>query len=154
MMDSANVVMTQLSLKTLNLDRSDVVFAGGTLTLTDANPLRGGNFPSQNVDITAGAGDFQIVHSATPQEDKSLATKVGSDLFSIDGTEIVVDADGSNVSALNAELATKVVNGKWLQITGTDNGPQTLNVVPEPATLGMVALVGGLAVFIRRRFMC
>ncbi len=127
MTNTAQVTATYLNLKTKNLDRSDVVFAGGTLVLTDSNSIRGGNFPNQNVDITSGVGGFSIIANST-EAGKTLATKVGSDLFSIDGNEIVVVADGNDVAALNTELASIVVNGKSLQIS-EGAGTQTLNIV-------------------------
>ena len=153
MEDSAQITASYLQLKTKNFARTDIVFAGGTLILTSDNMIRGGNFPSQNVDITAGVGEFSIQATTTPAAGKALSTKVGSDLFSLDGTEIVVAADGSSVSALNTELALNAVNGTWLQVTGTDSGPQTLHVIPEPATFSVFALEGMSILWIRRRVM-
>jgi hypothetical protein len=40
-------------------------------------------------------------------------------------------------------------NSQW----DVANGSMTLDVIPEPATLGLVAAFGGGIVFIRRRFM-
>ena len=54
---------------------------------------------------------------------------MGSDLFSIDGEKIIVSASGMDVGALNAELATKVVNGKMLHIRGENDGPQILEIL-------------------------
>ncbi|VGO16340.1 hypothetical protein PDESU_04931 [Pontiella desulfatans] len=150
MEDGALVSASYLQLKTKNLARTNIEFGGGVLTLTSDNSIRGGDFPNQNVNITAGAGEFSIIATATPQVGKSLATKVGSDLFAIDGTKIVVVADGSEISILNAELVTKVVNGKWLKITGTNDGPQTLEVIPEPAVIGLISIAGCGFLVIRR----
>ena len=102
----------------------------------------------KKVNITAGAGEFTLTANSTLLG-KELSTKVGSDLFAIDGTKIVVAATGSDVAALNAELATLAVNGKYLQIS-EGVGTQTLNVIPEPASIGLICAMGAGMFWVRR----
>ncbi|WP_136081868.1 hypothetical protein [Pontiella desulfatans] len=138
MKESASLSATHIQLKTKKLERSALTFAGGTLTLTSGNPILGCNFPDQNVNIKASAGGFRLIATANPFPGKSLATKVGSDLFSIDGRKINVAESGLDVEALNMELAGKVVNGKILRIKGENNGPQILEIITagdEPAVI-------------------
>ena len=149
--DTAQVTATYLQLKTKNLARTDIVFSGGTLVLTSDNSIRGRAFVDQNVNITAGVGEFTLTANSTDAL-KTLATKCGSDLFMLDGVRMTVVADGSDIAALNAELATiAVVSGKYLQIS-EGVGTQTLSVIPEPATFGLMALIGGGLLFARRTF--
>ena len=152
MQGTAQVSADYFHLKTHNFSNSPLTFGGGLLTLNSDNPFRGGDFPNQNVNITAAAGLFSIFHTNATTAAKTLATKVGSDLFSIDGTKITVTADGSNVGALNTELALNIVNGKYFQIE-TSGITQTLVVVsavPEPSSTALLGL-GGFALILRRR---
>ena len=155
MRDQSRVELDALFLR--GVGDSRIEFAGGTLVLSDSNPIYGASFVEMDADITAAAGQFKIVHLNASMPEKTLAFKVSQDLFSIDGTRILVESDGSNVGSLNQELAGIVVNGKFLQITEEQVAgmlQQTLALVdiPEPAVAGL--LLGGLvagAVVLRRR---
>lgn len=153
MADNAIVSADTMVLKTKNATINQTFsLSGGTLTLNSDNPITGGNFANVNFNITAAAGGFSLIHSNATDADKTLATKVGLDLFAIDGTNITVTADGTDIGALNTELALNIVNNKYFQVE-TSGITQTLVVasaVPEPSSTALLGL-GGLALILRRR---
>lgn len=69
------------------------------------------------------------------------------------------------ITALSLANVGGVGNGTWkLRLTATDDGTEaytnfalndvTINyTIPEPATLGLIGAMGGILIFIRRRFM-
>lgn len=133
--DSAEVSANHLQLKLNQYSMSILTMSGGTLILRDSNPIRGNSYhdPDQRVNITADAGTFKLVHTNATEPDKALAIKIGADLFAIDGTKIVVTADGSNIDILNQELEDIIVNNKYLQVK-TSNNTQTLVVMASSQT--------------------
>lgn len=91
-------------------------------------------------------------------------------------TTAVLGMSGSGTGTMDIEAGTLIVNGDqtgalsflqgsgWITAYGgtgtvmmdynvTNAGQTTLYAIPEPATLGMVALMGGGILFIRRKFM-
>ena len=58
----------------------------------------------------------------------------------------LLGAAGAVVAVLSAVAIFVVVSGE-------DDGPELIPVIPEPATLGMVAVFGAGILFVRRRFM-
>lgn len=157
MQDQARVNFRTLFLR--GMGNSAIEFAGGTLFLSDSNPIYGASFAQVEANITAAAGQFSIVHLDASEPGKTLAHKVGHDLFLIDGERIEVDSDGSSLSELNEELAEIEVNGKILQITEEQVAglvQQTLSVVdiPEPsaASILLVTIVGAIVRRRERRF--
>lgn len=98
-----------------------------------------------SVDVTSGGTlDIQDDWSGAMSVVDGATVKVGANAFTLDLT-----ANGSavangiySVADLNTEIGSTIFNG-----TGS------IEVIPEPATLGMVAAFGGGILFIRRRFM-
>ncbi len=133
---------------------SALLFESGTITLIEDNALRSSASFNGQFDWTGVAGAGSLVHTVLgSDETKHLAGRVALGMFAIDGTQIAPTTvyDGSNVAALNAELATLPVGGRYFEITDTGSQQSLALVnVPEPASLALMGL-GGLAMFRGRR---
>ena len=145
-----------LNLPVLRIDgqaSSEFQFFSGSITLDGfTNSLRGDGFQGAfNWLGNPGEGTLtQVINTTTNQ---ALAFKTGQGFFSIDGVRVnpVLDYDGTNLAAFNAELLSLAVNGKYLNIVANPDGSQTLSLlVPEPMTLSLLGL-GGLAILRRRQ---
>ncbi|MDF7809089.1 PEP-CTERM sorting domain-containing protein [Pontiellaceae bacterium B12219] len=119
--------------------------AGTTMTLT----LTG---LEANQDFTLTSYHFDPHdQSSTFTTSASGATVYASedaDGVYVDPSPFAYDFDLTSDGSGTATIDYVNVNGSWLALNGFD-----LQAVPEPATLGMVALFGGGILFIRRRFM-
>lgn len=136
-----------------------LTMSGGTLTVSDVNPLRSSSGFSGQFNLTGAAGALTVIHTDLTGDPgtRHLAGKLAGGnpaLFAIDGTSIdpLTIYDGSNLAAVNAELAADwVVGGRYIQISEA-GGQQTLSLVaiPEPSStlLSGLALLCGL---MRRR---
>jgi hypothetical protein len=90
----------------------------------------------ENVFTAAGTLDVSLYGGYAPAD---------GDVFNIiDAGTFAGSFDTVNLPALGAGLS-------WDQSNLMTDG--TLTVIPEPATLGMVVLMGGTMIFIRRKFM-
>lgn len=72
-----------------------------------------------------------------------------------EGTWTVMEVEGADITDGGLVFADTVDQSIWsfnVDNSGA-NGVLTVTAIPEPATLGMVALFGGGILFIRRRFM-
>lgn len=158
--DTATLNGGSISGNFLALDAGGTVFTleSGTVTLSDSNGIRSvSNGFNGQLDWTGAAGAGSIVQTNNTNNGSSLAGKisVAAPLFAIDGTLVSssVVYDGTNLAAVNADLATSVVNGRFFQIAEA-GGTQTLSLsavaVPEPTSLGIFA-VAGLGLLFRRR---
>lgn len=123
-------------------------FLGGTVTLSDSNPLRDNSSFEGSFDWIGGIGSGFVVHTNPSNSTSDLAFKTSQGYFSINGTRInpTTDPSVSGIAALNTELATLTVGSAWFQIL-EGGGNQTLVLVPEPATtalayLGCLAILG------------
>jgi len=70
----------------------------------------------------------------------------------ITGGALVIDGDVTADINNWVGLGQIVAGGGAGNVTATFDGSKT-TVIPEPATLGLVALMGGGMLFIRKRFM-
>ncbi len=130
-------------------------FAGGTITVSDSNPLRGTAFEG-SFNWTGAAGSGTVTHTDLSNNNNNLAGKIAQGFFSIDGTRINPTISNSsdwtnpaNIAALNTELQSLAVNGKYFELTSA-NGEQVLSLVPEPGSLALLA-AGGFLLARRRR---
>lgn len=77
---------------------------------------------------------------------KQFRTQTFNYTATADYSTVTLEFNGRGTSNANGDMVNRVAT-----TTGIDN--VNLSVIPEPATLGMVAVFGGGILFIRRRFM-
>ena len=137
---------------------SDVTLASGSITLSSNNALRSTSAFDGMIDFTGAAGSATVAQTdLSGTNGQALAGKISSatgtaSYFRIDGTLITTNGvayNGSNLAAINAELALNVVGDRYFLIEEA-GGVQTLTLVPEPGSLALLGL-GGLLVASRRR---
>ena len=166
--NAANVSLTGGSLNLgwirLNSGSEDVQdlmfdFVSGTITLGNANPLRDNSAFEGAFDWIGAPGDGSITHTDLSANNTNLAGKIAQGFFAVDGVRITPSlsnttdwTDPANIAALNAELQSLAVNGRFLMLT-SDGSQQVLTLaVPEPASCLVLALASGcLLVATRRR---
>ena len=124
----------------------------GLLTFNAAHPFRttGVGFEeADQVNFIGAAGDASVLLTNL-SDSRDIIHRAVRGFFSIDGTVIDPVADGSDIGALNAELETLAVGGRFLFIDTTVSGQQTLELlaVPEPASFALftVALLYGASI--------
>jgi hypothetical protein len=93
-----------------------------------------------DIDATLTGGASQTVNVGTGANSTDLG------LFRIDFT-----ADNAS-DLLTVDLVKTAVSGGNVSVFGVQAA--ALTVVPEPATLGMVAMAGAFLLVLRRRFSC
>ena len=156
-----DVTLTAGSIRTN--DDSSWVFDDGSITLSSNNAFRSNNtFNGTDFNWIGDAGDGILTTTDNTDGTRNMAAKIAKGYFSIDGTQVdpVIDdtfdfTDLTNLDALNAELATLVVNGKFFVMgyDGTDPANNDMTLVlatPEPASLALIG-IGGLLLARRRR---
>lgn len=149
--DSATLDGGSINGNFLALNAGGTVFTldNGTITLSDSNALRSiSSIFNMQLDWTGAAGAGSLVQTNNSVNATSLAGKISlsNPLFAIDGTGVSSSVlyNGANLAAVNADLATQVVNGRFFQISEA-GGSQTLSLsssVPEPSSIGILALAG------------
>lgn len=146
--------------KTTGNDFSNTItLDNGSITVSDANGFRSANIAFFGfINFTGAAGSATVVQTNnTGTAGQELAGKISASsgaasYFSLDGNMVSsgVTYDGSNLTAVNAGLASEVYGGRYFQIEES-GGTQTLTLVavPEPSA----ALLGGLGLLcmLRRR---
>jgi len=129
----------------------------GANTALDVQFLQGnrdsGLTPANSYNIDLLSGDAaELVHETT-------GTGSFNSLFDVsytaadNGTTVFVDFEYDGTGDIAMVFEAKATGGplNFTQYTTTDN--MSLEVIPEPATLGLVAAFGGAVIFIRRRVM-
>ena len=110
-----------------------VTFSGGTITLNNSTPFRTNNPANGNLAFTGAANSSQIILTDPSNQSKDLGFRLSGGYFAIDSTVITPTTawNGSNAAALNAELATLGVGGRFLQFI---DGPttQTITLTDTP----------------------
>jgi hypothetical protein len=158
---------------------ADIDSVNGVLTAADVtgnDPFM--NIPSLGLTPTAGQTWDTVVIRLRTLNDNPGAAGVASEPFVESGTRFAFNAIGY-ANLLSHPLSTvETEANNWTVVTIDISGNETttlnsirfdpqgnlatrnfeidymrLNVVPEPATLGLVAVMGGAILFIRRRFM-
>jgi hypothetical protein len=82
--------------------------------------------------------------------DGSAYTGSGTSFVLLDAVNNTANLQSYNITG----FGTEGVDWELVQTTGaTGNDGVVLNVIPEPATLGLVTAFGGAILFIRRRFL-
>jgi hypothetical protein len=74
----------------------------------------------------------------------------------VGGTWTLMELENNDIEDLGLELASGDAAAGWsfnVDNTGANGLLTATYVIPEPATLGMIAAMGGGILFIRRRFM-
>ena len=133
MRDNARVSVTYVQMPTSGANTS-MELAGGTLILSDGNPLRSGDFAKWNANITAQAGELSIIHTNVSTASKTLAAKTAEGFLLVDGVRIDPAASAADLAVLNAELLTLSVAGRALQLSeDLASDTQTVTVVPRRA---------------------
>jgi len=143
-------------------NNTQVEFTKGLITYigNDLNMFTGSNFgASTQVNFIGAAGEAAATLDGfnTANDAQDLLGRVIRGYFSIDD-QVIRPADdlltdASSVADLNTYLATKVVNGRFLEVsevTTEGQESQTVALVPEPGSLSLLGL-GGLLVARRRR---
>ncbi len=128
-------------------------FQGGTVTVTSNNPFRGSAFEG-SFDWTGGVGSGSVIATDSNTITSNLAKKVSQGFFSIDGVRVnpTTDSAVDGLAALQAELPTLTVGGKWFNLADNGSGTQTLTLVPEPASLALLGI--GVLMLARRSRQC
>jgi hypothetical protein len=142
----------------------DIGSAGVLSVIGSSATVSVGNGAGDNLVLTSGAGLSFTLDGA------GVSTLTVVDGLTVDAVSLLtVDGTGytggfGNITLVNAASMTgSFASGNYtvtgLGDEGTDwsltqgtNGDVVLNVIPEPATLGLIASFGGGILFIRRRF--
>ncbi len=127
-----------------------LTFGSGSITMSDPNSFRtaGGSFSGQ-INFTGAAGSAFVRQTNITVSSTALADKVKLGFFAIDGTKITTATsfNGSNLATVNSELALKVINNKYFEVTEV-GGVQTLNLLAVPGesdpTLAITAVSPGV----------
>ena len=139
---------------TVNNDGTLGGFLGASdsaVTLTDGSGKAYQTWDFSNINVTvdnvkgSGSGLLYFVFQTNSTAEASLDTTGNFD------TPCIRDSNGSMNNDLSAivrgDLANKVITNRAVLYTAH------LTVIPEPATLGMILLMGGGLIFVRRRIM-
>ena len=149
-----NIVLGAGTSSSFTVDAGNFVLGGANAIATGGSSLNANN----RFRLEGAGGDFVLTQTDNSTAGKELFQKVKGGFFQIDGVNInstVVQSNGwdaAEVAALNAELAGQVVAGRYLQVTDLGAGGQQVALIPEPATIGLVAAFGGAMLFFRRKF--
>ena len=142
-------------------DVSRMDFESGNITLSSSNSFRSNAGFDGNLNFNGANGAALVTTTNNTSGTSNLAKKIAQGFFSIDGTPVdpttIETLDWTvvaNLDTLAAELATLDVGGRTLLFTYDSvdpaNNDMTVSVVPEPASLALLAL-GGLMMASRRR---
>ena len=123
-------------------------FPGGTIDLTDANPLRDDSDFEGAFNWTGDPGDGSITHTAAENVTQTLAYKTTQGFFSVDGVWVnpTNSYDGTNLTLINEELVSLAVNDKYLQITQDSTNTQSIVLQQIFAPIGDVAISGPVTI--------
>ncbi|MCG8450092.1 MAG: matrixin family metalloprotease [Pirellulales bacterium] len=107
-MNDASAVTTQyIQFGSAGSSNSFFTLSGGTLTLNSNNPVRAdqlGSGVSNRINFTGGEGDAQIVHTNNTLAGKTLASKMATGFFAIDGVVV------SNTSTFVNDKRFEIIN--------------------------------------------
>lgn len=129
---------------TLNIYNPDGT-TGGAMVITDVSGYTGAITVAGYLDV-----EFGVDYTFTGGFDLSEA---GSQLV-VNSGQTLTFAEGS-LSDTNGVVAAGIYSGASLDALGANyiNNGGTVVVIPEPATISLIAIMGGGLMFIRRRFM-
>ncbi len=110
---------------------------------------------NDNEDRSIGAGESVVfsfdkevsLKSLSLNQNGSYLASWGANSVAISTKVTTFDASAANIAA-NTDITISYVSG-----TARSISTLVVDVIPEPATLGMIALAGGGLLFIRRRLM-
>ena len=124
----------------------------GTLNLSDSGYFLAGNliFGNAGVAGVVNMSGSSILHAGVLTY---LNGDVTSTINMADSAWMIINGDQSGMGYENSRILASGV-GESIQMTYNSTDLRTeYTVIPEPATLGMVALLGGAIFWIRNRFM-
>lgn len=167
---AASTDVLRLENNTINISGGTVSLTGGQVLLADTTTLSViGDAATITMDLlnlnTAGRAatvnfDFDATGISTIDNNGFLnlsAGKLRIDGTSYTGGNATFDLFSSpNVASLSSDVIVTGFGVEGVDYTFTQSTTENivqLSVIPEPATLGLVAVFGGGVLFIRRRFM-
>ena len=128
--DNLNIAIATHGPGTLNVSGGSII--GTALDLGDGN--------TGIINLTAG-----LVHVG------ALTMGAGGSVNLSPGAQFVVNGDQEGATWLSS--FTAVDGGTGIQATYDGSAQTTIVAIPEPATMGLVAVFGGAILFIRKKFM-
>ncbi|VGO11726.1 hypothetical protein PDESU_00272 [Pontiella desulfatans] len=141
----------------ISLDTANT-YAGG-ITVASGGSIGGSGSLAGDLTLASGAMiEFSATETLTVAGSVTLDSSFGiDDLLGLDGstaegtyTLIANDGDFSHIENFGEAFAADIGGGKSAYF---QTGSLQVVVIPEPATLGLVAVFGAAVLFIRRRFM-
>ena len=119
-------------------------FESGTIILNHPHPIRSSSGFNGQLSFTGPGGQTSIMHTDLSESNliRHLAGRVTNNFFAIDGTTIstAITYNGGNIAAINAELETLAVNGRYLQLA--ENAGQQILTLQSDTLLGDINLDG------------
>ncbi len=152
-LDGNLIVNTEMRLDGANGDNAEIQITKGQITLNASHSMKGNNnfFQDDHINFLGAAGDASVLYTSIDSNSaRTLAGRVARGFFSIDSTIVDPAAGEADIAALNAELVTLAVNGKYFFVDTSVSGEQTLVLLPEPSSMALLGL-GGLLIARRRR---
>ena len=117
-----------------------------SVLFTDVSGYTGALTVTEKLGIEFGV-DYTFSNTVTLQDADSFLI--------VNGSQTLTFAEGTLVDNVNGTVAPGTYTGASLDALGANyvNNGGTIVVIPEPATIGLIAVMGGGLLFVRRRFM-
>lgn len=148
--DLSAFTAAELNASTFDLDFSTVKLSTKTYPASQNAVIEYlGTYTDDNVrGDDAGSANLTAWMAASSQGSVTVDLGAAAGSYSDVGITLADDTFANDYAIFRFSIETQTAADEQTDFTGV-----TLNVIPEPATLGMVAVFGGGILFIRRRFM-